>query len=498
MEINFTLHMKNKRKKIIIIGAGIGGLSIAPLLSKENFDVEIFESEENVGGRANIISENGFTFDTGPSLLNYPWVYEDYFNSLGKNFYDYVELIKVDPAVNFLWKDQTNFQLSSDINILSDEISKFSEKDRSGIIDFFKSSQKKYDLAFKKIVTKNSTNVFNWLLNAGIKNILSLGLTNSMYSEINKFFEEKKIVEALSSYSMYLGDSPYKLPGFFSILPYGELQYGLWMPKGGMYGLVKGLKKLNEDFDVKINTSSKIKKIIVEKNKAVGIEINDEKKYADLIVSNVDSETTYKNLIGLSTAGHKMTPSVYTYYWGINKSIDSLTHHTIFLPDNFKKTFDQLFIENKIPDDLPFYISIPSKTDPDLAPRGKSSLFVLIPCPTISTYNENHSIEKAHDLKEKVFRRFKQNNIDIKKDDIVYEKIYTPSDWKNKFGLFDGSAFGPSHNFTQIGPFRNPNKSKQIKNLYFVGASTTPGTGVPMCVLSSKMTKEKITEDSKS
>ena len=204
MEINFTLHMKNKRKKIIIIGAGIGGLSIAPLLSKENFDVEIFESEENVGGRANIISENGFTFDTGPSLLNYPWVYEDYFNSLGKNFYDYVELIKVDPAVNFLWKDQTNFQLSSDINILSDEISKFSEKDRSGIIDFFKSSQKKYDLAFKKIVTKNSTNVFNWLLNAGIKNILSLGLTNSMYSEINKFFEEKKIVEALSSYSMYL------------------------------------------------------------------------------------------------------------------------------------------------------------------------------------------------------------------------------------------------------------------------------------------------------
>ena len=150
MEVDSTLHMKNKPKKVIIIGAGIGGLSIAPLLAKENFDVEIFESNKNIGGRANIISENGFTFDTGPSLLNYPWVYEEYFDSLGKNFYDYVELIKVDPAVNFLWKDQTNLQLSSDLNSLSDEISKFSKKDRFGIIDFFKSSQKKIRTSFQK------------------------------------------------------------------------------------------------------------------------------------------------------------------------------------------------------------------------------------------------------------------------------------------------------------------------------------------------------------
>ena len=230
-----------KKSKIIIIGGGIGGLSLGPLLSNNNFEVEIFESEPTLGGRANIIKEEGFTFDTGPSLLNYPWVYKEYFSNFGKNFYDYVDLIKVDPAVNFVWRDKTNLQLSSDINKLSDEISKFCPNDRNGLIEFLKSSQKKYDLAFKNIVTKNSSNVFSWLINAGITNLLSLGLTNSMYNEINKFFEEKKVVEALSSYSMYLGDSPYKLPGFFSILPYGELQYGLWMPKGGMYGLVEGL-----------------------------------------------------------------------------------------------------------------------------------------------------------------------------------------------------------------------------------------------------------------
>jgi phytoene desaturase len=317
-----------------------------------------------------------------------------------------------------------------------------------------------------------------------------------MYNEINKFFEEKKIVEALSSYSMYLGDSPYKLPGFFSILPYGELQYGLWMPKGGMYGLVEGLIKLNQEKDVKINTSSKIKKIIVEKKSAIGVILEDGSEIlSDIIVSNVDSETTHKDLIGINSKKYKMTPSAYTFYWGINKTINSLTHHTIFLPDNFKKTFDELFIKNEIPNDLPFYISIPSKTDSSLAPKGQSSLFALIPCPVISKFSEEHNIEKAFELKNEVFNRFEQNDIDIKKEDIIFEKIYTPHEWKNNFGLFDGSAFGPSHNFSQIGPFRNSNKSKKIKNLYFVGASTTPGTGVPMCILSSKMTNEIIQEE---
>ena len=485
-----------KKSKIIIIGGGIGGLSLGPLLSNDNFEVEIFESEPTLGGRANIIKEEGFTFDTGPSLLNYPWVYEEYFSNFGKNFYDYVDLIKVDPAVNFVWRDKTNLQLSSDINKLSDEISKFCPNDRNGLIEFLKSSQKKYNLAFKNIVTKNSSNIFSWLINAGITNLLSLGLTNSMYNEINKFFEEKKVVEALSSYSMYLGDSPYKLPGFFSILPYGELQYGLWMPKGGMYGLVEGLIKLNQEKDVKINTSSKIKKIIVEKKSAIGVILEDGSEIlSDIIISNVDSETTHKDLIGINSKKYKMTPSAYTFYWGINKNIDSLTHHTIFLPDNFKKTFDELFIKNEIPNDLPFYISIPSKTDSSLAPKGQSSLFALIPCPVISKFSEEHNIEKAVELKNEVFNRFQQNDIDIKKEDIIFEKIYTPHEWKNNFGLFDGSAFGPSHNFSQIGPFRNSNKSKKIKNLYFVGASTTPGTGVPMCILSSKMTNEIIQEE---
>ena len=233
-----------KKSKVIIIGGGIGGLSIAPLLSQKDYDVEIFESENTLGGRANIIKQDGFTFDTGPSLLNYPWVYEDYFSKLGKNFYDYVQLVKVDPAVNFLWKDKTNLQLSTDLNTLSNEVSKFSENDRYGIIEFFKNSQKKYDLAFKHLVTKNSSNIFSWLKNTGLKNLFKLGLLNNMYSEIGKYFEEEKVIEAFSSYSMYLGDSPYKLPGFFSILPFGELQYGLWMPKGGMYGLVEGLNKI--------------------------------------------------------------------------------------------------------------------------------------------------------------------------------------------------------------------------------------------------------------
>ena len=488
--------MKMKKKsKIIIIGGGIGGLSLAPLLSINNYDVEIFESEQTLGGRANIIKQDGFTFDTGPSLLNYPWVYEDYFSKFGKNFYDYVELVKVDPAVNFLWKDNTNFQLSSDLNILSNEVSKFSEKDRYGLIEFFKNSQKKYDLAFKHLVTKNSSNIFSWLKNTGIKNLFNLGILNNMHSEIGKYFEEEKVIDAFSSYSMYLGDSPYKLPGFFSILPFGELQYGLWMPKGGMYGLVEGLIKLNKESNVKINTDTKIKKIITEKNRVVGVLLENNKEvFSDLVVSNVDSSSTYKYLLGdkVKTKKYKMTPAVYTFYWAINKEIDSMTHHTIFLPENLKKTFNELFKENKIPEDLPFYISVPSQTDKSLAPKGKSSVFVLVPCPVISKSTNKYDKKTLDQIKDKIFERIQIQNINLTKSDIIFEKIWSPDDWGRKFNLYDGSAFGPSHNFFQIGPFRESNKSKKFENLFFVGASTTPGTGVPMCVLSSQMTLEKI------
>ena len=189
--------MKNTKPKAIIIGAGVGGLSLGPLLSKNGFDVHIYESNKTIGGRANILKKNGFTFDTGPSLLNYPWVYEDYFNSLDKNFYDYVELISVDPAVNFMWRDHSNFQLSSDFTNLSNEVSKFNSQDRYGLIDFFKNSNNKYDLAFEKLVTRNSSNIFSWLKNTGINNLLKLGLLNNMYDEIGKYFKEKKLLKLL-------------------------------------------------------------------------------------------------------------------------------------------------------------------------------------------------------------------------------------------------------------------------------------------------------------
>ena len=487
--------MKNTKPKAVIIGAGVGGLSLGPMLSKNGFDVHIYESNKTIGGRANILKKNGFTFDTGPSLLNYPWVYEDYFNSLGKNFYDYVELISVDPAVNFMWRDHSNFQLSSDMTTLSEEVAKFNSEDRYGLVDFFKNSNKKYNLAFEKLVTKNSSNIFSWLKNTGMNNLFKLGLLNNMYDEIGKYFNEKKIIEAFSSYSMYLGDSPYKLPGFFSILPFGELQYGLWMPKGGMYGLIMGLKKLNEDFNVTINTEKRVEEINIENDQVKGVTLSDQTHIkSDIVVSNVDSSTTFQSLINddKKFKKYKMTPSVYTFYWGINKKIDSMTHHTIFLPNNFKKTFNELFINKEIPEDLPFYISIPSKTDNTLAPKNNSSVFALVPCPVISTKKSGYDKEDFSQIKSRIFERLDHQKINLSENDIIFEEVWDPNKWESEFGLFDGSAFGPSHNFFQIGPFRNQNMSKKYKNLYFVGASTTPGTGVPMCVLSSKMTTEKI------
>jgi phytoene desaturase len=475
-------------KTVGIIGAGFGGLSAAIHLRLKGFDVSVFESNPTVGGRANVISRDGFTFDTGPSLVNYPWVFEELFAAAGKKLSDYVTLLPVDPTVQFQWRDQTHFHLSSDVKKLLAECERLEPGSGPNTMAFLRDAGAKYDVSFSKLVTRNEDNPVKWIGKLSASEMWQTGVWHSLDSELGRFFKSRYIREALGSYGMYLGGSPYELPGLFSILAYGEMAMGLWLPKGGIYGLVCGISRLARELGVKIHTNTPVTRYTTEGGRATGLELADGRKLPfDVVVSNAD-----RDIIAETTKAPRMTPGVITFYWGVRGASQAIGHHTIFLPDDNRGTFDQLCKRGVIPDDLPFYVSIPSATDPNLAPEGNSSVFVLVPTPVLSQLPDidwNSAVER---VRAKVFERLAHHNVGLGPADILFEEVWTPLEWQRRFGLHDGSAFGAAHTLFQMGPFRTRNYSQRYKGLYYVGAGTTPGTGMPMVVLGGKMTAERI------
>lgn len=490
--------METPGKRVTIIGAGLGGLSAAIHLRVAGFDVCVLEANEQVGGRANLILRDGFRFDTGPSLLNYPWVFEDLFRSAGRNFHDYVQLLSVDPAIKFQWTNGTHFTLSSQLPRLMEECERLEPGSRPALLAFMQDAAAKYRIAFDRLISSNVDNPLKWLAALSPAELLRTGIWRSLDSELGRYFQNHHVREALGSYAMYLGGSPFKLPGMFSILPYGELAYGLWLPRGGVYGLVEGMEKLAIELGVEIQTGQRVECIACKDGQVAGVELADGRFHpASLVVSNVDLPTTQASLLPRDTAngragGPRMTPGVITFYWGIRGEVENLGHHTIFLPDDYRAAFTDLFTNKRISVDPPFYVSVPSATDPSLAPPGDSVVFVLVPTPLLSEMPEADWSHESRQVRAKVISRLSSHGIEIDPRKIAVEEVLTPVDWRDRFGLYDGSAFGAAHTLFQIGPFRARNYSREIGGLYYVGASTTPGTGMPMVVLSGKRTAERI------
>ena len=492
-----------KRQRVIIVGGGLGGLSAAIYLRAAGFDVLVCEANDRVGGRANLIERAGFRFDTGPSLLNYPWVFEQLFATAGRCLSDFVELMPVDPSITFRWPDGAQLSLSSDLQNFLSECERLEPGSSPNVFAFLKDAGEKYRIAFDKLVCRNADSPLRWLGALRASELRRISIWRTLDGELRRYFKSRYLREALGSYGMYLGGSPFSLPGLFTILSYGELAYGLWLPKGGVYGLVEGIERLARELGVEIETNCRVNRISLEGSTVTGVELADGRKFrSSLVISNVDVPTTDAHLIDATNQLQqtlrrrakktKMTPGVVTFYWGLRGRLRNIGHHTIFLPRDFSSAFDDLFRSKRVPGDMPFYVSVPSATDPGLAPDGCSTVFVLAPVPLLSAMNDQDWRTESIKIKAHVLSTLGRYDVAIDLARIAVEEIYQPKDWHERFGLYDGSAFGAAHTFRQLGPFRARNYSPEIKGLYYAGASTTPGTGMPMVVLSGRLVAERV------
>ncbi|BDI30111.1 dehydrosqualene desaturase [Capsulimonas corticalis] len=492
------------QKKVVIVGAGIGGLATAMRLqARGGFSVTVLEKNAAAGGRCNIWESEGYRFDTGPSLLLMTDIYRELFAFCGADFDALVPLIKMEPNYGVHFGDGSFMTMSSDLPTMIAELERIEPGSAAGYYRFLEDASRKYRLGRSEFVEKDFRTAGDFFTAHNLGLLKKLNALDKLYTHVSQFFKDDRLRQAFSMQSMYLGISPFDAPAVYTLLPYTELaEDGLYYPKGGLYTLPRAMVQVCGDLGVEIRTEQTVQEIVVRDGKAVGVRVGGEVIPADIVISNADLPYTYTDLLEARPKRYEeaswrkqaFTSSAFVMYLGTDRRYPALHHHNFYLSSDYKRNFEEIFDAKVAPRDPSFYINAPGRTDPSVAPEGGDNLFVLVPIPHL-TKQQQWTDDQIAQFREKVFDRLEARGLTDLRKHVVVERMVTPHDWERLYRLKFGAAFGLSHGIFQVGYFRPANKAPHVGNLYFVGASTAPGTGVPLVCLGAKLVSERIAAD---
>jgi phytoene desaturase len=483
----------------LVIGAGIGGIATAARLARNGYNVTVLEKNDTPGGRCNQLVQDGHRFDIGPTLFLMPEVWEETFAALGEKMSDHLDLRRIDPTYKVHFDDGLQLELTSNIGDMQIQLEAVEKTAFTGFLSYIAEGAKHYKISLEKFVGRNFYSIFDYFSLKNLPLIFKLKALDKHYRNTGRFFKDEHLKAAFTFQNMYLGLSPYDAPATYSLLQYTELAEGVWYPMGGMYAGIQALVKVAEKLGVKFIYNAPVKKLEVKSNNVMGLVTEDGRVFmADIYVGNADLPYIYKELLPDPVEAKKLENKLYTcstimFYWGVDKQYPQIAHHNVFLGGDYKASFDQIFKDHSLPDQPSFYVHAPARTDPAAAPAGQDTLYVLVPVGHLDAASEQDWDERVNRARRTVFERLsKEMGIDDLEEHIKFETVYQPKVWKERFNLEKGAAFGLSHNFWQVGYLRPHNRHKTYKNLYFAGASTHPGTGLPIVLLSAKLTTERI------
>lgn len=487
------------KKKICVIGAGLGGLSAAIRLANKGFEVDLYEQNSTPGGKAGEIKEIGYRFDTAPSLLTMPQVIKDLFSECGEDIKDYLSINRLEFICKYFYPDGSIINAYSDQDKFGKEIDEKTSDNSASLNKYLTYCKTIYDLAGDLFLTKDPSSVSTYLNSKALKTLLNVGKIDP-FRTINKanesFFKDQRLVQLFNRYATYNGSNPYLAPATLNIIPHVEYNQGSFIPVGGIYSISKALNKLAEKKGVNIFLNQKVDEIILENREVKAIKVNDKIIKYDKIISNVDVNFTFKNLIKNfesreSRKYEKKLPSFsgLVFYWGIKKEFPELETHNILFSKDYRKEFDDLFNNKTIHNDPTVYIYISSKLNKGDAPTGKENWFVMVNAPHIQNQNWESEIKSARKNVVNKINNFLNTDIESL---IEFEKIMSPVDIQNRTGSYLGSIYGISSNDKFAAFMRQSNKSKTVKNLYFCGGSAHPGGGIPLVILSGKIVSDII------
>ena len=489
-----------KPKKVIVIGAGIGGITAAIHLAKQGLKVTVMEKNAYPGGRCDRISKDGHHFDTGPTLLVMPLIYESEFDALGSSFRGSLDLIKVDPTYHLVFDDGSHMALTSDLNSLQSQLEAIEPGSFQGFLRYIDEGRRHYHLSIQKLVYPDFRSAFDFFKPGNIPLLYQVKPLVKHYANMSNYFANPRLKAAFSFQDVYMGLSPFEAPATFSMMPYAELEHGVWYPKGGMYQIVEVLMSLARDAGVDFIFEAAVEQIAVDGKRVRGVVADGQRMEADVVLANADLPYVYQNLLSQDRQAKKLdrkrySCSVISFFWGVDQPYETLEPHTLFLADDYRDNFKSIIQDLSIPANPSLYIHAPARLDPSMAPVGQDTLIAVVPVGHMSENGDQDWAAIRDQARQEVFRRLRTLGIDDLEEHIKFEINFTPPSWKKRYNLVKGSTHGLCHNLTQLGYFRPDLQHPQYRNLYFTGASTRPGTGLPTAMISGRQSAQRIIGD---
>lgn len=488
--------------KTVVIGAGFGGLALAIRLQAQGIPVLLLEQLDKPGGRAYVYQDRGFTFDAGPTVITDPTAIEALFTLAGRRMADYVDLLPVTPFYRLCWESGDVFDYANESADLERQIAAFNPADVEGYRRFHAYSREVFNEGYLKLGTVPFLS-FRDMLRAGPQ-LARLQAWRSVYNTVSRFIQDERLRQAFSFHTLLVGGNPFATSSVYTLIHALEREWGVWFARGGTGALVQGLVRLFQDLGGEIRLNAKVTGLETEGNRVSAVKIGDGGRIpVAAVASNADVVHTYEKLLGqhpvgkARTAGLKrkrMSNSLFVLYFGLNHHHAQLAHHTVCFGPRYKALIEEIFNGATLSEDFSLYLHAPCVTDPSLAPPGCGSYYVLAPVPHLGTADLDWAIEGPR-LRERIFDYLEQRYMPGLRSQLVTHRMFTPFDFRDRLGAWQGSAFSLEPTLRQSAWFRPHNRDARIANLYLVGAGTHPGAGIPGVIGSAKATAGLMLED---
>ncbi|MGN6605937.1 MAG: phytoene desaturase family protein [Jatrophihabitans sp.] len=483
---------------VVVVGAGLGGLSAALHLAGAGRHVTVVEREPFPGGRCGLLRDHGYVFDTGPTVLTMPELVQDALGAVGEKLEDRLTLHRIDPAYRARFADGSTIDVRAEVPDMAEEIARTcGPQDAEGYVRYVEYLRRLYEIEMPHFIARNLDHPFQ-LVGSPLAKLVAMGAFGKLGNRVGRFVKDERLKRLFSFQAMYAGLAPAQALAIYAVITYMDCVAGVYFPEGGMHALPRALAGAARDHGVEFRYNTTVARIDLSSGRACGVITDDgERIPADVVVVNADLPTAYQQLLPPGYTPRRIrrlrySPSAAVLHVGSSATFPDAQHHTINFGAAWDSTFDELIDDGTTMSDPSVLVTTPSLTDPSLAPNGKHTYYALFPTPNLDHRRPIDWARQRAGYRDEMVATMERRGYAGFGDGIEVEHLVTPADWQAQ-GMAAGAPFAAAHLFRQTGPFRPTTLDRRIENLVFAGSNTQPGVGVPMVLVSGRLAAERIT-----